>query len=60
MGRSNLKKLKAVKGKGKYQVTISNMFAALENLDVDVDIKRAWETDGISKVQPKRIYVIMN
>jgi hypothetical protein len=27
-----------------YSVEISNRFAALENLDTEVDIKRAWET----------------
>jgi hypothetical protein len=33
-----------VEGKEQYQVKISNKFAALENLDDDVDINRAWET----------------
>jgi hypothetical protein len=27
-----------------YRVEISNRFAALENLDTEVDINRAWET----------------
>jgi hypothetical protein len=32
------------------------MFAALENLDDDVDINRAWETiKTISKFQPKTV-----
>jgi hypothetical protein len=37
-------KLNEVEGKEQYQVEISNRFAALENLDDDVDINRAWET----------------
>jgi hypothetical protein len=44
MERFNLKKLNDVKGKGGYRVEISNRFAALENLDTDVNINRAWET----------------
>lgn len=47
MGRFNLKKQKAVEGKEKYRVKISGTFEALENLDVDFDIKRAWEKDRI-------------
>jgi hypothetical protein len=60
MRRFNLKKLKATENKEKYQVKISNRFATLENLDVDVDSKRAWEMARISKFQPKRFWVIMN
>jgi hypothetical protein len=44
MERFNLKKLKEVQGKEKYQVEITNSFAALENLDTEVDINRTWET----------------
>jgi hypothetical protein len=44
MERFNLKKLDVVEGKKQYRVEISNRFAALENLDDDVDINRAWET----------------
>jgi hypothetical protein len=40
----NLKKLNEVECKGRHRVEISNRFAALENLDDDVDINRAWET----------------
>ena len=29
--------------KEKYQIDITNRFAALENLDVDEDVNRAWE-----------------
>jgi hypothetical protein len=44
MERFNLKKLDEVEGKERHRVGISNRFAALENLDDDVDINRAWET----------------
>jgi hypothetical protein len=44
MEKFNLKKLKEVEGKERYHVEISNRFAALESLDVEVDINRAWET----------------
>jgi hypothetical protein len=44
MDRLNLKKLNEVEGKEQYRVEISNRFAALENLDTEVDINRAWET----------------
>jgi hypothetical protein len=38
MERFNLKKLNEVEGKEQYRVEISNRFAALENLDAEVDI----------------------
>jgi hypothetical protein len=41
MERFNLKKLNEVEGKEQYWVEISNGFAALENLDDDVDINKA-------------------
>jgi len=50
MERFNLKELQDVDVKEQYQVKISNMFAALENLndddddDDDVDISKAWES----------------
>jgi hypothetical protein len=37
----NLKKLNEVEGKEQYRIEISNRFTALENLDTEVDIKRA-------------------
>jgi hypothetical protein len=40
----SLKKLKEVEGKELYRVEISHTFAALGNLDTEVDINRAWET----------------
>jgi hypothetical protein len=43
MERFNLKKLNEVDGKEQYRVQISNRFAALENLDPEVDINSAWE-----------------
>jgi hypothetical protein len=43
MERFNLKKLSEVKGKEQYHVEISNRFAALENLDTEGDVNRAWE-----------------
>jgi hypothetical protein len=46
MERLNLKKLNQVEGKEQYHVEISNSFAALENIDTEVDINRAWETIG--------------
>jgi hypothetical protein len=40
MERFNLKKLNEVEGKAQYRVEISNRFAALDNLDTEVDINR--------------------
>jgi hypothetical protein len=56
MGRFNLKKLNKVEGKGQYCVEILNIFAALENLDDEVDINRVWETvrENI-KFKPERV-----
>jgi hypothetical protein len=53
--RSILKKLNETEGKEQYQVEIFNRLAALENLDDDVDINRAWVTNRISKFQPKMV-----
>jgi hypothetical protein len=44
MERFNLKKLSEVKGRERYRVEISNSFAALENLDTEENINKAWET----------------
>jgi hypothetical protein len=41
MEKFNLKKLNNVEGKEYYHVDISNKFAALENLDIEVDTNRA-------------------
>jgi hypothetical protein len=42
--RFNLKKLYEVEGKEQYRVEVSNRFAALEDLDAEVEIKSSWET----------------
>jgi hypothetical protein len=42
--RFDLKKLNDVEVKEKYQVEISNRFAALESLDECFDINNAWES----------------
>jgi hypothetical protein len=56
MERFNLKELNEVEGKEQYCVAISNRFTALENLDTEVDINRAWETiEKVSKFQSKRV-----
>jgi hypothetical protein len=41
--RFNLRKLKELEVKKKYQIEITNRFAALEDLDGDQDINMAWE-----------------
>jgi hypothetical protein len=46
MERFNLKKLNEVEGKEQYHVEVSNRFAALEDLDTEVEIKSAWEMIG--------------
>jgi hypothetical protein len=42
--RFNLKKLNDVEGKEQFFVEVSNRFAALEDLDAEVEINSAWET----------------
>jgi hypothetical protein len=44
MERFNLKKRNEVEGNEQRRVEISSRFLALENLDTEVDINRAWET----------------
>jgi hypothetical protein len=39
---SCLRKLNELEVKEKYQIEITNRFAALENLNVDKDVNRAW------------------
>jgi hypothetical protein len=39
----NLRKLNGLEAREKYQIKISNRFAALENLNDSDDINRAWE-----------------
>jgi uncharacterized Zn finger protein len=45
MERFNLKKLSEVEGKELYRAEISNRFAALENLETEGDVNKAWETN---------------
>jgi hypothetical protein len=40
----NLKNLNEVEGKEKCHVEVSNRFAALEDLDAEVEINTFWET----------------
>jgi hypothetical protein len=42
--RFNLKKLNEVESKEQFRVEVSNRFAALEDLDAEVEINSAWET----------------
>jgi hypothetical protein len=44
MERFNLKKLNDVEGQEQFCVEVSNRFAALEDLDSEVEINSAWET----------------
>jgi hypothetical protein len=46
MERFNLRKLNEVQGKEQFCVEVSNRFAALEDLDAEVEINSAWETIG--------------
>jgi hypothetical protein len=54
----NLKELNETESKEQYRVEISNRFAALENLDDEVDINTAWESirENI-KISAKQILV---
>jgi hypothetical protein len=42
--RFSLKELSEVEGKERYRVEISNRFAALDNLDTEMDVNKVWET----------------
>jgi hypothetical protein len=44
MERFNLKKLNDAEGKEQFRVEVSNRFAALEDLDTEVEMNSAWET----------------
>jgi hypothetical protein len=43
MEKFNLKKLNKVEGKEQFCVEVSNRFAALEDLDAEVEINSAWK-----------------
>jgi hypothetical protein len=47
MERFNLKKLNEIESKEKYHVEVSNRFAALEDLDAEVEINTILETERI-------------
>jgi hypothetical protein len=54
MERINLEKLKEVEGKEQNHVEISTTFAALESLDAEVNINRAWKNiRGSIKISAK-------
>jgi hypothetical protein len=38
----NFKKLNEVEGEEQFRVGISNSFAALENIDAEVDVSKTW------------------
>jgi hypothetical protein len=42
--RFNLKKLNEAEGKEQYRVELSNRFAALKDLETEMEINSAWET----------------
>jgi hypothetical protein len=44
MERFNPKRLNVVEGKEQFRVEVSNRFAALEDLDPEVEINSPWET----------------
>jgi hypothetical protein len=44
MERFNLKKLNYVEGKEQFCVEVSNRFAALDDLDIEVESNSDWET----------------
>jgi hypothetical protein len=49
----SLKKLNDAEGKEQFRVEVSNRFAALEDLDVEVEINSAWETIERIKISTK-------
>jgi DNA-binding transcriptional regulator GbsR (MarR family) len=55
MERFKLKKLNEVEGKEHYRVEMSERFAALENLDSEVDVSKAWETIRTEEFQPEKV-----
>jgi hypothetical protein len=57
MERFNLKNLNEVEGEEKFCVEISNRFAALEDLDIEMEINSVWEliTDNIKIPAKERI-----
>jgi hypothetical protein len=60
MERFNLKKSNEAEGKKKSYIEVSNRFAALEDLNVKVEMNGGWETIRISKFWPERVCIILN
>jgi hypothetical protein len=44
MQRFNFKKLNEVEGKEQHRVEFSYRFKALENVEAEMDVNKAWET----------------
>jgi hypothetical protein len=59
MERFDLKKLNHVEAKEQFRVEVSNRFAALEDLDAEMEINNAWETIR-ENIKTKRVWVILN
>jgi hypothetical protein len=56
----NLRKLKAVDGKEKYRVEVSNSFETLEDMDTEMEISIAWKTiRDIIRVSAKGVYRLL-
>jgi hypothetical protein len=56
MEKFNLKKLNDIEGKEQFRAEVSSRFAALEDLDTEVEINSAWEMIRENKkIQPKRV-----
>jgi hypothetical protein len=55
----SLQKLKEVNVTEKYHIEVLNRFAALEDLDAEVEVNSAWETEKISTFQPTGVKVLM-
>jgi hypothetical protein len=59
-GSFNLKDIFNVDVKKQYMVKISNRFVAFENFDDNVEISRAWESNGVDiKISTKENLAIV-
>jgi hypothetical protein len=58
MERFNLKKLNEIEGKEQYRVEVSNRFAALKDMDTEVEINSAWETIRENIKTPENIEAV--
>jgi hypothetical protein len=59
MERFSLENVIEVEDKEEYHVEISYRFVALEDLDAEVEINTVWETERISKFQPKESRLLL-